>query len=449
MLRQFVRRAGEVLLEFGGSNARQQPSQSRVSGGTRRDERATARPAHSNAHAATARSDETGTAAYGTVELLGLADITRELGTASGDIDARARAVLQDVLPRHLDRDDAFNERDTETTVISFARATGEAAKKRVRAIADEVAARLLREVPETEPVRVATRTATVGDHTGGDHGAGRSPMESAAAALDTVQAETEAITQRARRHLVADAGVIYRPVLNARHGRVAMFRSQLDDASSRTAYETIQTLSGEDEAMAALSDIDAMMLTRTVEALHGLLSNRSKALFVVPVNFHTLESKRAREAFADLCRKIPEGHSAYIAFEIYGIPKRVRSERVAELAGELRGFGKGVFVESPGKLEHLSALACSAIVGVSLNLDGAGVGKRTALAGFARMAGTLRLQILGHGAATRADAIAANDLGIKMIAGDAIAAKRETPVPPYPLNLNLTPDRAAGVPAG
>jgi len=436
MLRRMLRRTGRALMDLGTDGS--EP-------GT-----AASAPDSKNPTANTAAQRKTPPApsepapgadavAVGAVELLGLADIEAQLGEAWHDVQSRARAVMQEVLPQHLGHNDGVEYRDTETLLICFAELDEAAARRRVRAIADDIAGRLVRDVPETEPVRVAARATTARAAPDGDDA-----HAAAAAALDGVQAETEAITDRARRRLLSDATVIYRPVWNARRGQVMMYRSQLDDASSQTALSTVETLSGENEAAATLADLDAMLLSHTVEGLHALLAERTKAFFVVPVNFTTLNTKRLREQYKELCRRIPHSHTSYIVFDIYGIPPRVRSERVAELATELQGFGRGVFVEGPERSQSLSGLKCPAIAGVALDLERVDGNAAARMQTYIDTASSMRLQVLGHGAGTRATAVAAEQLGINLIAGDAIAVKQDNPSPPYTLTLHLTTETGA-----
>lgn len=399
-------------------------------------------PARASATASVASTPDATTEAgtFGCVEFLGIPDLKRKLGTVWPEVQARARPVMNDVLSAHLHPEDRSAHRDDETIMIRFVSADTTACRARVQAITDDIAARLLRDVPESEPLTLQSRTApapAVRDD--GD------VFATAAAALDGVQADTEAITKRARRYLLNAAGIIYRPIWNSHQSQIFMFQAHLDDVSSQTALETIRILSCNEEATDTIADIDIVLLRQSIEHLHMLLAKRSKAFFMVPISFQTLYIKRARDAYTDICRRIPQSHGNYIVFEIYGIPSGTRAERLAELADKVRGFSKGVFVRDPDMVDRVSALANSAVTGIAIAVDHSAVNEQEELATWVNKATHNQMRVLRHGVNTRASAATAYQLGVVLLAGDAIATKLETPVTPYRWRLHLEPGAEAG----
>ena len=262
---------------------------------------------------------------------------------------------------------------------------------------------------------------------------AGQSFAETLLQSLHAIRQEADAACLRHREALLKDAEVFYRPVWDAARKRVPIFRSVLDERTSGTSLDYLQSLSSPDELHRAIADLDCLTFSRTIRDLHALVQDNGKAWFLIPAHFETLNAKSSREEYLKLCAAIPEGYRTFVLLEIYGIPECTPTGRLLDFVALLRGSCRALVFDLSFSEKHIAELGTAGVFGISTDLSGfrktpAVVAQR--FARYAELVQTKRLSTIAHGADTLGLVEAAIAAGFGYVSGQGI-----TPVLPKPRN--------------
>ena len=322
------------------------------------------------------------------VQLLGMNEIRRSLGDRWDSVAGIAYRVANRVIHNHLDEGDSFEQQDSETFVLCFGRLKKPEAERRARTIATEIKAALEREAPDLK-IRVEQTVAELDWDTVEVGGA--SIADSIADALHQVRNEAELAARAWRQDLLKGATVLYSSIWNPKQRIVSSYRCLLDEATGQNALQRLGKVSGAEELLSTLSDLDCLMLGRAIQALHLLLKRGGTAQILIPVNFNALCDRSCRETYLKLCRDIPESYRQFVLFEVHGAPPSAPITRITEVALTLKPFSKGVVLEFSPTSTRLQDLAGSGVLGISFDARLFGNGTGDTLGRMTRVVATAR----------------------------------------------------------
>jgi hypothetical protein len=294
----------------------------------------------------------------GSIEVLGVADITREMGMGWTSKSAAICGLAEDAIERHLSPDDTYVKRDDGSFILCFATADSQLVKQRLQAITDEIRGsfgdfetddrlQVAHDVVEIDIIDIEEDSV----------------IDTITDSLKRVREEAENSTRLWRQHLIRHASVTYKPIWSAHKKLVAIHRAVLDDDTGRRAMQRLTTLSSADEMREILFDIDSLILGRAAEALHNLVADGGRTQLIIPLYYDSVDSRSRRKKYQEICENIPEAYRRFLLFEIHDIPTGIPYSRISELAVVLNKYGKGVLLEVG--MEITSMPAAMGIAGV------------------------------------------------------------------------------------
>lgn len=359
----------------------------------------------------------------GTIQLVGLGEIISALGGRNATV-GQARALAETAIESNLSPDDSYQLQGDETYVICFAHLNETQAAKVASSISRQIRGLLAEQLPdETDSITVDHFVASV-DSASLDAGA---PLaEQLAASLGEIRREAQEAVRARREALIRSAQVLYRPMWYAKKEVVSLYRCMLDGESGNSAIEHLKVLSSPEELQAALSELDCLVFAQSMKSLHALLQKQASAVFVIPVNFHTLAERASRDEYVMLCESIPESYRKFISFEIYGLPGDAPSSRIEQVLSTLQPFCKALAVEVPANYPRLGELANPNLWGVAFSLE---KNSDAELLKFAvRLVHSQNLRAIAHGVNTYGQLGAALDAGFDYVDGSAVIGSVEMP---------------------
>lgn len=357
----------------------------------------------------------------GSIQLLGMADIKKQLGQRWTAVAASAGRIAEETIRRHLSTDDAYQRHGEDAFVLCFASPDKGHAEARTKAIVAEITQRLGSENPG-----IALRV----DHTVAElewadlDDAEGSIAEIIARELREVREKAEAAARAWRRELLRSAGIRFNPIWSPRERTVMAFRATLDEQTGRHAMGRLSSVTTPDDLKTTLHELDCLIVGRAVKGLDRLLQEGGKARVVVPVNVNSLSTKAARDAYLNLCRDIPQAHSRFVLFELHGATAGTPVTRLVEIALALRPFCLGVVVETPAAGAELQKLSEARVLGISVDdkaLPRGAAQSSAALKRLAAAASALEMKVFMHGADTVGSLESARQAPVDYVDGRAV----------------------------
>jgi hypothetical protein len=301
----------------------------------------------------------------GSIRLLDLDDIRRELGVNWGQASGAVYRIVEDSIAKTLLVGDVYERQGQDMFVLCFASADREAVEARMCALVEEIKRALLRS--NSGLFRVAHDVADVMVADGDE-----APLiETIAKSLRQVRDEAESAAKAWREHLLRTATIRYKPVWSPKKEVVAIHRAGLDEDTGRRTMQRLSSLSSVDEMLAVLFELDCLILGHAASGLHELVGRGGRTQLIVPVNFNSISLGTRRKRYLNLCADIPSAYRRFLLFEIRDIPPGTPAERVLDLIVPLNRYAHGTVIEaSVSSAIDLVDGAGSAIVGVVTRAD-------------------------------------------------------------------------------
>jgi hypothetical protein len=433
MVSWYLRKFGEFLLAVS-----REPTEASVTRTTRRQRKARRKEFNERARRviATRLSSSTKLVA-GSVQLVGMNAIKAALGDDWLAVADQAYAIAEATIRAHMHEADAFDRRDDDTYILCFAACDKRDAARRTARIVEDIRRRLEERVPQATALRVEHDVAELewkeidGDDT---------PLiDLLAQQLRHVRTEAEQSARQWKRTLIRDATVVYAPVWNVKARNVTMFRCLLGDAVGRNVVGRIQALSSTEEMLQTISELDLVIVSRAIQALHAIMQAGRSTELIVPLTFHTVAEKRQRTSFLALCRDIPEAYRSSIHFELHSIPASVPVPRVIEAVQQLKPLAKSVILQTPMDEQRLREMTGTGLYGAAFDASWfaqRSINMELYLARYVRYARAVNLSVLVYGVNTVGLAQAAVDAEVDHVTGEAVAHPLDVPKSAYSLTV-------------
>jgi len=362
------------------------------------------------------------------VQLLDLSELRRRYADRWEHVCGAIRRVVEQTIDRSTEGGDLWIRGDGDTWMILYEGLRRPEAAERARAVAQEIARRLIGDgetgIPVTESalVRVHSLALELDDDPSG--------IRTLADLLASWQRALTAARER-EQAAVRDLGqwciATYQPVLNPRHARLERALAGQRVRMVGTTPAAIEDATG---AVQAALDLEGLRV-----ALQ--LLERSRGLIFVTLRYDTIAASSRRPSFAELCAAAPASARRRLVVEISDPPPAVPQSRifavltplyprvlaiaVAVDPDEVAGNGEAALDRFVGQQHRLATLPAAAILA---DPERAGVIRRA----LARR--RMHLAVLDV-----ADPVAARRLAraCRYLAGNGVAPAATAPIPVHP----------------
>lgn len=384
----------------------------------------------------------------GTVQFVGIDTIKAALGNDWLAIANQAHTIAETVIRSHLYEADAFDRQDEDTYILCFAGNDKLDAVRRTARIVDDITRRLKEQVPQASGLRIEHEVTEL-DWEEVDEEDDTPLIDILAERLRKVRAEAEQSAKQWKRMLIRDATVVYAPVWNVQSRYVSLFRCMLGDTIGKSVVGRIQSLSTTEEMLHTLSELDLVIVSRGVQALHRLVQEGRKAELILPLTFHTLANRRQRDAFLRLCRDIPEAYKSLIHFELHTIPAGVPLPRIVGTIQQLKPLAKSIILQTPMDEQRLRQVSGTGLYGAACDagwFSQASVNIELYLRRYVSCARAFKLRVFVYGVSTVGLVEAAIRSNVDYVSGEAVAHPLDAPKSAYSLAIGEAwPRHASG----
>jgi len=369
----------------------------------------------------------------GSVQLIGMNEIKTSLGAEWLAVAKAAHEIVERNIRRHLTESDSWERHADDAYILCFAGVDKADAERRTRRIVDETKAALQAEAPGTKELRIDHTVAELDweDVTEKSETEG-SLLAALASSLHQVQAEAHEAAKTWRRTLLRDTRILYGPMWRSSDRNVSLYRCMVDESTGRVAIDRLHCISSADEISEAVSDLDCLILSRTVEGLHRLIQSGASAEFLLPVNYITMHDRAHREAYLTLARDVPEPYRRFLNFELHSIPAGAPLSRLVELSQMIKPYGNAVAASATNLTpQRVAELGASGLFAASMDADtipGSPSEILARLSRFVTVARTANLKSIVNGADTLGLARAAIEAKVDFAGGKAFGVAVETP---------------------
>lgn len=365
----------------------------------------------------------------GSIELLGLDDVKRELGERWDRVGAQIQDIAKSEIKRYLSENDYFKPHGDTRFVICFSTLDRKHATHRATLISRAIKARLLEDLPEIEEQTGVNRFVTEVDPKDiatGSH----SLVDRLAATLEKMQCEVEMVAATQRRLILKDFQLLFSPIWHIGKQITSYNRAVVDKSLISRALAKVQALGDEMQVRKTIAEIDCMTLARAIERLHrAQRTDRSTAL-LVPVTFGTFLSSVTSKDYFRLLASVPVPYRDKIILEIGEIEQNITIKQVHALTTRLRNHVDKISIEIALGSALLPMFSPGDVYALGCSLAGCGERDRPALQAFVKLANEAHAVTFAHSANTLGLAMAAIDAGFAHVDGPAVHLNTTDPRP-------------------
>jgi len=368
----------------------------------------------------------------GAVHFLSFEMLRQRFGNRWPGLREKALQIVETSLDRALGKDDLYVVVDETTVLLLVTGLTRGEAEIRLALVAGEITGRLCGTVPWGAALSLRTMPCDLDRLLAGVAGL-RQLLERIEAAGR--QADNDEMS----RFVTAKPGLVtaFVPVLRVRKSMVSAYRTivQHDDGARRTPAADL--LDGGSINGVFDAEIDRWCLERIAERLAQGRGRRHRAVVIVPVHYETLATRRFRDDYLTVCRKLPPSSARRLIVEIVDLPSGLVQARSRDLLAYVRPFvlALSVRVAAPDapldQLDGAGALLVSVAAPRPAGPDGAGGAgapdRVATLRGFVEGASALRLRTHVLGCATPGDCQVAVRAGVDLVDGEGLLPPVQT----------------------
>jgi hypothetical protein len=376
-----------------------------------------------------ARRDTAESITAGTIQLLGLDDIKRDLGASWPKISSRAMSLAEAVIKSHLTQGDIYTQQGNDAFVLFFAHKTPAEGAETAQSMSAEIKAAIAKELPKIAgAIGVDHFVAEVANDVIFEDNREQPLADVLFNSLAKIRAEAEQALNKKRAALIRDARVVFRPVWNPSKRAVLIFRCMLDSASGATALEHLALISEPDQLQSAMAELDLLVFGRAIKSLHELLHRESRSVLLIPIHFCTFLNKSAGDEYIRVCQGLPEPYRKFIFFELHGVPAGTPGSRIEQICSFLQPFCHSVILEAGAPSRDFSHLTTANMNGISLDFTDASGDMAASLKSAVAIARSKNLIAIVHGANSISQLQAAISAGFDYVNGEAVHISMDEP---------------------
>lgn len=366
----------------------------------------------------------------GTIELVGLKSIQQEVGPEWAGFPDAVRQMAEEEIARSLGPRDLFRVYDNDNFALCFVNLDKAQAQAKSRQIVEAIKARIQLARPErAQQVSVEPFIAEVPASQFDDLS---EPLgETLIGIMARLNAEAREASRTVRRRLIRDFNIVFAPMWSAHNGPASLNRCVLDLSLGSATLARFRAIADREQMLSTLAELDHLVVTRAVEALHYSHRSAESFLLVAPISYKTVELDRESGALIELLSAVPAIYRNFLILEVTAIPADADLDSVLKTCAILAPFASRLVIEVNARADLLGAELAELAWGVSWTLHGldhTGLGPQSVLVGLIDKARELGLQTLGHGANTIGLAEGAVDAGFEHLDGPAVHLNSAVP---------------------
>jgi hypothetical protein len=376
--------------------------------------------------------ERSGPLVAGRLQIIALSRVKERLGDDWARLAANVHRLTRQILQRRLTDADVYVQAG-DRYVILFASLTAIEATFKAQAIAREITALLIGELPEIDetPVRVTIHEIDPGELKGGPS------LGALVAQLDHLAArEADKVQDRGPGSPeIADDGPArfeFLPIWSRRGRAVVGYLCTGRRGGGGADPEPYE--------------LDAVALRTILASLPAIERHGYAALVVAPIRWDTLVQLQRRPAYLELCRQVPHQLQRRLGFAVQDVAAGAWRGLIGDRLSPLRPFGRFFLVSvppEPAQLRDLAEIGIDALAFEAAPACGADQAQLERIGAFAREASRQRLATCALGVDDRRAALALLAAGVDFLGGDAVAHRVGAPGAAY--RLDLAADAAAG----
>lgn len=361
------------------------------------------------------RSAGPATWSAGSIQLLGLEDLHRELGPLWEKFAATIHLAIENILSQNLGQKDTFARLGEDRYMVVFEKADDADAAAIMARVTEHLRTTLLGE-RGAELIRMKTVMGRLNKSADGD-----------VVFDESTQPESFALDAPVRHETYES---VYAPIWNARHEAMsgyayvpAIIRA---DGSERFEHDVLP----ENHTSADSLALDLEHLKHIAGTMADLYANKFAVQLVSQLHYESLDQAASREAIMRVCREIPEHLRKFLMAQITGLPEHTPVTTFLQRAAPLKPFFGTLTVRAPSLRTPISYFRDLGVSSVTYRVpQGAGPSQALALIGERiKEASGKRILVSAEYVQTRALASALKDAGIWFITGKCLG-----PVQDYP----------------
>jgi hypothetical protein len=215
-----------------------------------------------------------------------------------------------------------------------------------------------------------------------------------------------------------------------------------------RTLSAQLHELSDPDEIENVAAEVDYLVLTKSIEALHK--QRQSKAVLLIPIEFATIQNQTSAKEYIRLLEAMPRTYRKMVVMEVRNVDSEVSPEELYRAIERVVRLVKAWIIELPFDDHRISEILAKGVWAIATNLSRPkGSMDRSLAAQLQRFMSSCGddVNTLASGANSIGLAQVAYNAGFTLIEGTAIqlpsreprqGVRLRTPSTPYLLNRNL-----------
>jgi hypothetical protein len=382
----------------------------------------------------------------GSLELIGLEEIRGALGDKWELLAERVLDLAQKELRRSLEPSDFVRRHGHASFLIHFGHLDKAAAEEKTRRAAIRIKAALIEQVPDVaQAIAVRPFVAEVNSSTLEQAG---SLSDALFSRLTRMRIETMADLRERRSSLSRDVSVSFSPIWDRRSEIAILNRCLVDLSYYRTLSAQLHELSDPDEIENVAAEVDYLVLTKSIEALHK--QRQSKAVLLIPIEFATIQNQTSAKEYIRLLEAMPRTYRKMVVMEVRNVDSEVSPEELYRAIERVVRLVKAWIIELPFDDHRISEILAKGVWAIATNLSRPkGSMDRSLAAQLQRFMSSCGddVNTLASGANSIGLAQVAYNAGFTLIEGTAIqlpsreprqGVRLRTPSTPYLLNRNL-----------
>lgn len=310
----------------------------------------------------------------GRIQVLSMEAVKKRLGHAWPRFAGRVQEAARHAIQRELEPGDRFLSLGDGSYVLLFGKLDGEEARFRALSIVQRVLTRLFGEEAAADPRfrelvgarvaaldldRLAVERADAGGAWLDDRFDAAEPPAPPAAepAPDPAEPDYDRYFRWAEGFdttlLPEELSFRFRPIWDARREALTTYACEIESARTRSGKAIDHRWIYAQEEDARIGHLDAQMLARVGQVLHGISAGRRPILLSLSLHYYTVDARQRRQAYLRQFRHLPEEHGRYLVLTLHGLPEGIPAARAQQLVAELRPHARQVVL-------RLNATACS-----------------------------------------------------------------------------------------
>ncbi len=357
----------------------------------------------------------------GSLELIGLDEVRIALGVEWPLFAERVVGLAEHEIRASLDPADTFRRYGDLSFLIHFGHLDKDAAEKQAKHTAFQIKAALLERLPEIAGI-IAIRPFVGEVDTSTLDKNEPSLTDALFARLVRMRVDVVNDLKQRRKSLARDVRVLFSPVWHSKREVTLLNRCLVDLTYYHEVSLQIQELGDPGEIANFSAEIDYLVLTKSLEALHALRGVGRAAILIIPMELSTIRNEETSKEYVRLLDAAPPSYQKFVILEIRGVEQHHSPNELFRAVECVRPLVKSLIVELSIDDSRIFEIPSDRMWAVSIDLSKIEIVDRGMMSRLQRfVAASGDKETLASGARTIGLVRAASRTGFTYIEGTAV----------------------------